>query len=80
MRYLLLILASYTCSYWLVGLLIRGQLADIAEGLRHRQDAPAPGQYLREVEQHARRAHRQYSLMAGSALALVICLVAYWLS
>ena len=80
MRYLLLILASYTCSYWLVGLLIRGQLADIAQGLRHRPDAPTPGQYLREVEQHARRAHRQYSLMAGSAVALVICLLAYWLS
>jgi len=55
-------------------------LADIAEALRHRPDAPPPGQYLREVRPHARRAHRQYTLMAGSAVALVICLIVYALS
>ncbi|MBF8748241.1 hypothetical protein E2H86_00015 [Pseudomonas putida] len=80
MKYLLLVLASYASTYYLVGLLIRGQLADIAEGLRHRPDAPPPGQYLREVKPHAQRAHRHYTLMAGSLLAMVICLIATWLS
>ncbi|WP_455885852.1 hypothetical protein [Pseudomonas rustica] len=80
MIYLFLALLSYTCTYYLVGLLIKGQLADVAEGLRHRPDAPTPGEYLREVKGHARRAHRQYTLMAGSALALLACLVASWFS
>jgi len=80
MKYLLVTLASFASTYYLVGLLIQGQLADIAEGLRHRPDAPPPGQYLREVRPHARRAHRQYTLMAGSAVALVICLIVYALS
>jgi len=80
MKYLLLILASFASTYYLVGLLIQGQLADIAEGLRHRPDAPPPGQYLREVRPHARRAHRQYTLMAGSAVAVMVCLVVYWVS
>jgi len=78
MIYLFLALLSYTCTYYLVGLLIQGQLADVAEGLRHRPDAPKPGEYLRAVKAHARRAHRQYTLMAGSALALLACLVASW--
>ena len=78
MKYLLLTLSSLAITYYLVGLLIQGKLADIAEGLRHRPDAPTPGEYLREMRPHARRAQRQYALMAGSALALVICLVAYW--
>ena len=38
------------------------------------------GEYLRAVKAHARRAHRQYTLMAGSALALLACLVASWFS
>ncbi|BAN54268.1 MULTISPECIES: hypothetical protein [Pseudomonas] len=80
MIYLFLALLSYTCTYYLVGLLIQGQLADVAEGLRHRPDAPTPGEYLRAVKAHARRAHRQYTLMAGSALALLACLVASWFS
>ncbi|WP_426808347.1 hypothetical protein ABOC32_18700 [Pseudomonas sp. WOUb67] len=80
MIYLFVALLSYTCTYYLVGLLIQGQLADVAEGLRHRPDAPTPGEYLREVKAHARRAHRQYTLMAGSALALFACLVASWFS
>ncbi|HEK1766167.1 hypothetical protein ACCE15_12035 [Pseudomonas parafulva] len=80
MKYLLLAFASYASCYYLVGLLIRGRLADIAEGLRHRPDAPTPGQYLREVERHARQAHRHYSLFAGSVLALALCALAWWLS
>ncbi|AXA24940.1 hypothetical protein [Pseudomonas putida] len=80
MKYLLLAFASYASCYYLVGLLIRGRLADIAEGLRHRPDAPTPGQYLREVERHARQAQRHYSLFAGSVLALVLCALAWWLS
>ena len=40
MIYLFLALLSYACTYCLVGLLIQGQLADVAEGLRHRPDAP----------------------------------------
>ncbi|WP_236235935.1 hypothetical protein [Pseudomonas faucium] len=79
MKYLFLTLGSFAATYYLVGLLIRGQLADIAEGLRHRPDAPTPGQYLREARPLARRAQRHYTLMAGSLLALLICLVAYWL-
>lgn len=59
MKYLLFTLASFAATYYLVGLLIQGQLAEIAEGLRHRPDAPTPGQYLREVRPQARRAHRQ---------------------
>ncbi|MCX2888095.1 MULTISPECIES: hypothetical protein [unclassified Pseudomonas] len=76
MIYLILALLSYACTYYLVGLIIQGQLADVADGLRHRPDAPTPGEYLREVSAHARRAHRQYTLMAGSALAIVACLLA----
>ncbi|WEK28329.1 MAG: hypothetical protein P0Y58_15565 [Candidatus Pseudomonas phytovorans] len=80
MIYLFLALLSYTGTYYLVGLLIQGQLADVAEGLRHRPDAPTPGEYLRTVKAHARRAQRQYTLMAGSALALLACLAASWFS
>ncbi|WP_110994946.1 hypothetical protein [Pseudomonas sichuanensis] len=80
MKYLLLTLASYAASYYLVGLLIQGGLANIAEDLRHRPDAPPPGQYLREVEQHARRAHRHYALFSGSLLALLLVLLCAWLS
>lgn len=80
MKYLLLTLASYATSYYLVGLLIQGGLANIAEDLRHRSDAPPPGQYLREVEQHARRAHRHYALFSGSLLALLLALLCAWLS
>jgi hypothetical protein len=78
MKYLLLIVASFASTYHLVGLLINSQLNELAEGLRHRPDAPPPGQYLREVRPQARRAHRQYTLMAGSTLALVACLIVYW--
>lgn len=80
MKYLLFTLASFAATYYLVGLLIQGQLAEIAEGLRHRPDAPTPGQYLREVRPQARRAHRQYTLMAGSVVALIVCLIVYGLS
>ena len=59
MKYLLVMLASYVSTHYLVGLLIQGQLANIAEGLRHRPDAPTPGEYLREVRPQARRAHRR---------------------
>lgn len=80
MKYLLLALTSYGATHYVVGLLIHGQLADIAEGLRHRPDAPTPAEYLREVRPHARRAHRAYTLLAGSALALGCCLAASWFS
>ncbi|GLO12257.1 hypothetical protein PPUJ20028_08380 [Pseudomonas putida] len=76
MIYVLLVLLSYGCTYYLVGLLIQGQLADVAEGLRHRPDAPTPGEYLREVRPHARRAHRRYTLIAGSVVTALACLVA----
>jgi len=80
MKYALVILASYASVWYLVGTLIRGRLADIAEGLHHRPDAPPAGQYLREVEAHARRAHRHYSLFAGTVLALVLTVFCAWLS
>ncbi|MFT2159198.1 hypothetical protein [Pseudomonas putida] len=76
MIYLFLALLSYACTYCLVGLLIQGQLADVAEGLRHRPDAPTPGEYLREVGPRARQARRQYTLIAGSVLAALACLIA----
>ncbi|EKT4520987.1 hypothetical protein QEM13_000179 [Pseudomonas putida] len=79
MKYLLTALVSYACTYYLTGLLIQGRLADIAEGLRHRPDAPRPGEYLRKVERYARRSRRQYSLAVGSVLAVVGCLLLYWL-
>lgn len=79
MKYLLLTLTSYGASYYLVGLLIRGRLADLAEGLRHRPDAPPAGQYLREVEEHARRARRHYSLFIGTASTLLLVSLAAWL-
>ncbi|QXH44308.1 hypothetical protein KSS93_15555 [Pseudomonas xanthosomatis] len=79
MKYLLVALASYAGVYYLVGLLIRGQLADVAEGLRHRPDAPPPGQYLREVQSHARRTHLRYSLFAGTLLAALLMLLCAWL-
>ncbi|MBI6954053.1 hypothetical protein LOY42_13480 [Pseudomonas sp. B21-023] len=80
MKYALVILASYASVWYVVGTLIRGRLADIAEGLRHRPDAPPAGQYLREVQAHARRAHRHYSLFAGTMLALVLTVFCAWLS
>lgn len=79
MKYVLVILASYASVWYLVGTLIRGRLADIAEGMRHRPDAPPPGQYLREVEAQARRAHRHYSLFVGTLLAVVLALLCVWL-
>lgn len=78
MKYLLLILASYAGCHYLVGLLIRGRLADIADGLRYRSDAPTPGEYLREVEASARLAHRQYTLFAGTVLSTLLCALAWW--
>lgn len=80
MKYVFSILISFTLTYHVVGLVIRSQLAEIAEGLRHRPDAPTPGQYLREVRPHACRAQRQYTLMAGSVIALFLCLLVNWLS
>ncbi|MPT02008.1 MAG: hypothetical protein E2581_26525 [Pseudomonas sp.] len=80
MRYLLLALTCYGATYYLVGLTIQGQLANIADGLSHRPDAPTPAQYLREVRHQARRAHRHYTLLAGSVLALGCCLVVSWAS
>lgn len=80
MKYLMLALGSYASSYYLVGLLIRGRLADIVEGLRHRAEGPPPGQYLREVHEHAQRAHRHYSLFAGTLLAVVLGLLCAWLA
>ncbi|MFV3402892.1 MULTISPECIES: hypothetical protein [Pseudomonas] len=79
MKYVMVVLGGYSLTYYLVGLLIRGQLADIAEGLRHRPDAPTPGQYRREVEAHAQRAHRHYSLFAGSVLVAVLVALCAWL-
>jgi len=70
MKYALVILASYASVWYVVGTLIRGRLAD----------APPAGQYLREVEAHARRAHRHYSLFAGTLLALVLTACCAWLS
>jgi hypothetical protein len=78
MKYLLLTLGSFAVTYYLVGLLIQGQLADISEGLRHRPDAPTPAQYLREVRPYARRAQWHYTLMVGAVLALGVCLIAFW--
>lgn len=80
MKYVLSVLASFALIYYVVGLLIRSQLAQIAEGLRHRPDAPTPGEYLRQVRPHARRARRQYTLMAGSVMALIVCLLVSWIS
>ncbi|WP_252089078.1 hypothetical protein [Pseudomonas sp. MWU13-3659] len=79
MKYLMLALGSYASSYYLVGLLIRGRLADIVEGLRHRPEGPPPGQYLHDVQAHARRAHRHYGLFAGTLLAVVLGLLCAWL-
>jgi len=78
MKYLVTTLACYVCTYYLIGLLIRGRLADMAEGLRHRPDTPTPGEYLREVQPYARRAHRQYSLGMGTIAAVAGCLIVLW--
>ncbi|HYQ54295.1 MAG TPA: hypothetical protein VES70_28115 [Pseudomonas sp.] len=80
MKYLFLALSSLAVTYYLIGLMIQGQLADIAEGLRHRPDAPTSGEYLRKAQPHARRVQRQYTLLVGSGLALVVCLIAYWVN
>ncbi|MFJ4067819.1 hypothetical protein ACIPW4_21315 [Pseudomonas sp. NPDC089996] len=80
MKFLLTTLCSYAIAYYVVGLFIQGQLAEIAEGLRHRPDAPTPGEYLREVQPHARRVRRQYTVIVGSVMALVICLLVNWIS
>lgn len=80
MTYLVLVLASYGLSYYVVGLLLDGQVADIAEGMRHRPDAPAPGQYLRAVQARVRRVRWEYSLMVGTVLSALSCVGAYWLS
>ena len=53
-------------------------MADVAEHLRHRPDAPTPGAYLREVQQAARRPTGTTPLMAGSVLAVLACLIASW--
>ncbi|MGE7989531.1 hypothetical protein ACQKPE_00460 [Pseudomonas sp. NPDC089554] len=79
MKYLLLALASYASTYYFVGLLIRGRLVDLAEGLRHHPGAPPKAQYFREVQAHAQRARVYYSLFAGSVLTLLLCALAWWL-
>ncbi|MBF8726159.1 hypothetical protein [Pseudomonas putida] len=79
MIYLVIALASYGLSYYVVGLLLDGQVADIAEGMRHRTDAPTPGQYLRAVEQRLRRVRWEYSLMVGTVLTATSCAGVYWL-
>ncbi len=80
MKFLLATLFSFGVTYYVVGLLIQGHMTDIAEGLRHRPDAPTPGEYLREVQAHARRARRRYTLGAGAVTALIVCLLLSWLS
>ncbi|MBF8676966.1 hypothetical protein IRZ53_21320 [Pseudomonas fulva] len=79
MIYLVLALASYGLSYYVVGLLLDGQVADIAEGMRHRPDAPAPGQYLRAVQARLRRVRWAYSLMVGTCLTALSSVGVYWL-
>ncbi|MFV3382104.1 MULTISPECIES: hypothetical protein [Pseudomonas] len=78
MKYLITALVCYACTHYLVGLLIHGRLAEMAEGLRHRPDAPTPGEFLREAQSHARRAHRQYSLVVGTVAAVLACLIMLW--
>lgn len=78
MKYLVLGLSGYALTYALVGLLIQGRLKDIAEGLRHRPDAPPPGQYLREVQAQAQRARLEYTALAGTALVALLSLL-LWL-
>ncbi|BBR54026.1 MULTISPECIES: hypothetical protein [Pseudomonas] len=80
MKYLATALACYACTHYLVGLLIHGRVAEMAEGLRHRPDAPTPGEFLRETQPYARRAHRQYSLVVGTAAAVIGCLIVLWMS
>lgn len=80
MKYVLSALVSFAVTHYLVGLMIRGQLAEIAEGLRHQQNAPTPAQYLQEVRPHARRAQLRYTLIAGAVVAFFACLVASWFS
>ncbi|MFJ4347778.1 hypothetical protein [Pseudomonas sp. NPDC089401] len=80
MKYVLSTLVSYAVTHYVVGLMIRGQLAEVAEGLRHQPDAPTPGQYLREMRPYVRRAQRQYSLMAGTVVALLAGLAVSWVA
>lgn len=80
MIYGFLTLLSYALTYYVVGLLLNGQLADIAEGLRHRPDAPPPGEYLRAVHVRMRQAQKHYTLIAGTPLAALACLVVHWLA
>ncbi|ANY87206.1 hypothetical protein [Pseudomonas putida] len=70
MKYLITVLVCYACAH--------GRLAEMAEGLRHRADAPTPGEFLREAQPHARRAHRQYSLVVGTVAAVLGCLIVLW--
>ncbi|NIE74820.1 hypothetical protein F3J44_27795 [Pantoea sp. Tr-811] len=78
MKYLLLTLGSFALTYYLVGLLIQGRLADLADGLRHQPDAPSPAEYLDAIRAHARKAHWQYTLAAGTVLAVLVCMVVSW--
>ncbi|MCP3751435.1 hypothetical protein [Pseudomonas sp. SBB6] len=80
MKYLLIFIASYGATFFVVGSIIEARLQDLAEHLRYRERAPTQAQFLREVHASARRSTFEVSAWLGTLLALVVSLVVWALT
>ncbi|KJK18035.1 hypothetical protein ACIOVF_13595 [Pseudomonas sp. NPDC087612] len=80
MKYLLIVIASYGATFFVVGSIIEARLHDLAENLRYRERAPTKAQYLREVRASVQRSKFEASAWLGTLLALLLSLAAWWLS
>lgn len=80
MKYLLIFLGSYALTYYIVNTLIETRLQDMADALRHQPDAPTPAQFLREVKTSAQASTLEYTLIAGTLMAILLSALVGWLS
>jgi hypothetical protein len=80
MKYLLIFIASYGATFFVVGSIIEARLHDLAEHLRYREQAPTKAQYLREVRASVQRSKFEACAWLGTLLALVVSLLVWVLS
>lgn len=80
MKYLLIFLGSYAVIYFIVNAIVETRVEDMAEELRHRPGAPTPGQFLKEVQASARQSTREYTLIAGTLIALLVSVLVWWVT
>ncbi|CAK9889787.1 MULTISPECIES: hypothetical protein [Pseudomonas] len=80
MKYLLIVIASYGATFFVVGSVIEARLQDLAEDLRYREQAPTKAQYLRKVRPSVQRSKFEAGAWLGTLLALGASLLVWLLS